>query len=268
VIESRPKNVIRGVMMSAMQERRRRLGLRLQSLGRAIEQPGRLQRKVTGVHIDEDVAQLASRPYLRAHALRTVLDVGANEGQFARTALLAFPAARIICFEPLPSLQAILGRLAADSLGRVVVESCALGDRDGTIEFHVSSFSPSSSVLPLDRPDPVLAAQIRQASTVNVPIQRLRDWASSRSNERPLLIKLDVQGYEANVLRGAGDFLTQADVVIAETTFAPIYQGQATLGELCAILEPHGLRYREAFGVIRDAGTAEPLWQDSVFVRT
>ena len=254
--------------MSGWNERRRQLGTRLQSLGRALEDPGRLWRKLTGVHIDEEIARLASRPYLRADSVRTVLDVGANEGQFARTALHAFAGAKVICFEPLPSVQAALRTLAADSDGRVELQPFALGDREGQTEFHISSFSPSSSVLPLDQPIAALGDQIKMTATVQVSLRRLADWAASRSIADEIIIKLDVQGYEASVLRGAGDFLARPRLVIAETTFAPIYAGQASLGELCAILEPHGLKYREAFGVIRDGTTGEPLWQDSVFVRS
>ena len=79
-------------------------------------------------------------------------------------------------------------------------------------------------------------------------------------------MKLDVQGYEASVLRGGIDLLKRTRIVIAETTFTPLYKGQTSLGDLCAIMEPLGFRYREAFGVVRDTGSGEPLWQDSVFV--
>lgn len=254
--------------MLGWNERKRRLGLRLQSLGRALEDPGRLRRKLTGVHVDEEIARLASRPYLRANSVRTILDVGANEGQFARTALRVFPSAQVICFEPLPSVQASLRALATESQGRVQLQPFALGEHDGQTEFHISSFSPSSSVLSFDQPLAALGDQIKTTSTVLVPVRRLSAWATSGSIADDIIMKLDVQGYEARVLRGAGELLTRSRIVIAETTFAPIYSGQASLGELCSILEPHGLKYREAFGVIRDGTSGEPLWQDSVFART
>ena len=244
-----------------------RLGARLQSLGRAIEQPGRLLRRLTRVDVDEDVMALAARPYLRADTVRSVLDVGANQGQFARSALQAFPAARIHCFEPLPSAQEPLQHLAAESGGRITLHPFALGERTGDIEFNVTSFSPSSSVLPLAKPIAALGDQVRLASTITVPIRRLEDCAPTMHLAEEIVVKLDVQGYEASVLRGAGSFLSLARAVIAETIFAPLYGGQASLGELCAILEPAGLRYREAFGVIRNPDSGEPLWQDSVFVR-
>ena len=105
------------------------------------------------------------------------------------------------------------------------------------------------------------------ASTVDVPIRRLTDWAAEKVLDETIVLKLDVQGYEASVLRGAQGFLSRVSAVIAETTFAPIYKGQASLGELCSILEPAGLRYRESLGIIRDGVSGEPLWQDSIFVR-
>lgn len=240
-----------------------RLGVRFQSLGRALEQPGRLRRKLTGVHLDEDVMGFAARPYVRAAEVGMVLDVGANEGQFARTALQAFPAAQIVCFEPLPAAQAALRALAAANPGRMQVEPFALGDSDGHVDFNVTAFSPSSSILPVE---PDGAVPIDVAETTRVPIRRLSDWASGRALAPDTIIKLDVQGYEANVLRGGIDILKQIRIVIAETTFTPLYKGQTSLGELCAILEPLGFRYREAFGIVRDNESGAPLWQDSVFV--
>ena len=240
-----------------------RLGARFQSLGRALEQPGRLRRKLRGVHLDEDVMGLAARPYVSAGNVRTVLDVGANEGQFARTALQAFPAATIFCFEPLPAAQAALRALADGHPGRLQVEPFALGDSDGHVDFNVTAFSPSSSILPIE---PGGAVPIELAATTRVPIRRLSDWASSRTLTPDIVMKLDVQGYEGNVLRGGIDILRQTRIVIAETTFTPLYKGQTSLGELCAIMEPLGFHYREAFGVVRDAASGEPLWQDSVFV--
>lgn len=251
-----------------MEGKKRDLGLRLQGLGRALEDPGRLRRKLTGVRLDEEVVRLAGRPYLKTDSVRTVLDVGANEGQFARTALYAFPLAKVVCFEPLPSVQATLRLLAAESHGRIELESFALGDHEGDTEFNVTAFSPSSSVLPLDQPITGFTDQVKVSSRVVVPMRRLYNWAAAKEIADEIVIKLDVQGYEASVLRGAASFLNRARAVIAETTFAPFYQKQASLGELCALLEPYGLRYREAFGVIRDRTSGEPLWQDSVFVRT
>jgi FkbM family methyltransferase len=250
-----------------LDEKLHSLGSRLEGLGRVLGQPGRLRRKLTGAHLDEEFLALAQRPYLHGGAIRTVLDVGANEGQFARTALVAFPAAKIHCFEPLPGAHQPLRELGVQSAGRVELEPWALGDHEGQVQFHVNAFSPSSSVLALDQDVSALGSQVRVASTVEVPVRRLTDWAAPKSLETAVLLKLDVQGYEASVLRGAQGFLERIFAVVAETTFAPIYKGQATLGDLCSILEPVGLRYREAFGVIRDPTSGEPLWQDSVFVR-
>lgn len=211
---------------------------------------------------------LAARGYVRADAVRTVLDVGANHGQFARTALHAFPEARIHCFEPLPSAAPALQSLAESASGRIDLHPFALGDKNGEIEFNVTSFSPSSSVLPVAAPAEAIKAQLELEATTRVPVRRLADCVADFAKPKEIILKLDVQGYEAVVLRGAGDFLNDVHLVIGETIFAPLYSGQATLRELCEILERAGLRYREAFGVIREPTTGEPLWQDSVFVRS
>ncbi len=70
---------------------------------------------------------------LRNLDVRTVVDVGANTGQFARQALEWFPRAQIVSFEPVSEAFEELGRLAEESRGRVRAEQVALGEQEGTL---------------------------------------------------------------------------------------------------------------------------------------
>ena len=78
--------------------------------------------------------------------LRTIVDLGANVGQFARAASSAFPMATIYSVEPNPEVVAVLRSNLAD-VSRVHVIPTAIGDVDGEIEFHCNSQSQTSSVL-------------------------------------------------------------------------------------------------------------------------
>jgi FkbM family methyltransferase len=133
---------------------------------------------------------------LRRLGVRTVLDVGANEGQFAREALKRFPEAHVYSFEPLPGAFAKLNSWAAGQ-DRVTPVNIALGDRDEALEIHMhSEHSPSSSLLRTTDLSTALYPFTAAQESVSVPVRRLDDWAASKSLQAPTLIKLDVQGYE------------------------------------------------------------------------
>ena len=81
--------------------------------------------------------------------IRTVLDAGANRGEFACFAAEFFPDATIHCFEPLPVCQPLLQAVAA-ARTQVRVHACALGETSGTAEMFENDYAPSSSLLPME----------------------------------------------------------------------------------------------------------------------
>lgn len=85
---------------------------------------------------------------LRSIKINTIIDVGANAGQFARYARQIKPEARIFCFEPLPKPFAQLRAWANSQKGSVSVFNYALGQSEGTVEmFEHLEHTPSSSLL-------------------------------------------------------------------------------------------------------------------------
>ena len=248
-----------------------RLGRRLQGLGRAVEFPGRLRRRFAGIRVDEDVLAWASRPYVAKRGVHAVVDVGANVGQFARAALLAFPKAVVHSFEPLPAVFEELEKMATDneSRGRLHTYRTAVGSSLGAAIVRQAAFSPASSILP-DGKDAWRAtdsASPHPPKPVEVSCTTLDVWSASAQLELPILLKLDVQGYEANVLRGATRLLQKVDFVLIEVANVELYERMATFATLASILEPYGLRYLEALSVVRESDTGLPLWQDVVFGR-
>ena len=253
--------------MTGLGKASRRLGRRIQGLGKAIEDPRRLARRLRGVGVDEDVVSWAKRPYVAGKSIRTVLDVGANTGQFMSTALVAFPGAYIHSFEPLRSALGELRQKAAASGGRVCVHPLALSDFTGTVQIREAAFAPASSVL---KPGPDASragADLGTVSFVESPCMTLDAWASSVPLERPIVLKVDVQGYEAHVLRGAPSLLAQTDLLLIEVSNVELYEGMPSLADLASLVEPFGLRFLEVLGVVRELSSAFPLWQDVVFGR-
>ncbi len=180
----------------------------------------------------------------------TVLDVGASRGQFAVFARARFPGARIISFEPLPDAQDTAARVLAGLHGEL--HRVALGASAGETTLHVSAQDDSSSLLPIG-PEQVRAFPgTQEARKVSVQVDVLSSYLTDDLS-RPCLLKIDVQGLELDVLRGAGDRLALVDEVFVEASFVPLYTGQALVGEVVAFLADRGLRLVDVIGVARRA---------------
>jgi FkbM family methyltransferase len=202
--------------------------------------------------------------------IECILDVGANVGQFARYARRMFPRSRIYCFEPLPAVADKLREwAAATSDMNISVEQIALGDSVGIAELkeHLDH-SPSSSFLEnTARADAMFPQTTRQAVR-QVEVDTLDRWVAHRAitvGDRSLL-KLDVQGFESQVLRGGKETLRQLGVCMVEVTPIPLYENQSTFVEIVNLLADGGLLYLGNLEQFHDErGLA--LYMDAVFVR-
>ena len=129
---------------------------------------------------------------------RTIIDVGANVGQFAVACATIFPAARIYAFEPNPASAGSLEKNVS-GFENVTVFTQALGNEQGEAIFHINSHSHSSSLLPLGEYHKEAFPQAKEVSHIQVPVQRLDDLEDRLTFEAPVMLKLDVQGFEHQV---------------------------------------------------------------------
>ncbi len=212
------------------------------------------------------LALALDQPWLRALDVRTVLDVGANTGQFALAAQMVFPNAKVHSFEPLPGCFRVLQQRAA-RFPAVRVLNLALGEGAGNVAFNENDYSPSSSVLPLDQWHRSAFPEARAVRTVDVKMERLDTVAESLGIADPLLLKIDVQGYEDRVLRGGEGTARRASVILVETSFVPLYVGQPSHQTVCEILQSWGFSYVGALDQLCDPHTGRVLSADSIFVR-
>ncbi len=201
---------------------------------------------------------------LRHAGIRTVIDVGANKGQFYRSARKAFPGAAIHSFEPLPAAAGILAEISkGDSL--LHVHNFALGSTDGEASFVVNSFSPSSSLLPLAQDHKAAFPFAQEQETIQVRVRSLDSWAVDRPLQQSAFLKVDVQGFDAEVLRGAQTVLPRCAAVLIEANFVDLYQGQSSLIEISELLGRHGLAFADLYHGPLDANRL-PLFADVLFL--
>lgn len=205
-------------------------------------------------------------PWLRAYGCRTVIDVGANEGQFAGWARAAFPDAQICSFEPLPSCHQILRtRFAGDA--RFKLFEMALGDARGEVEMFQNDYSPSSSLLEAAQSHHTAFPHTTRATPIRVPVRTLDDVLGDEKLDDPLLLKLDVQGFEARVLAGGTRVLSRAQLVLVELSLEPLYIGEPLFDEVYRWIVDRGFVLRGIVDQLRRPSDRKPLQVDALFER-
>jgi FkbM family methyltransferase len=195
----------------------------------------------------------------------TVIDVGANRGQFAVFALHRFPHAQLLCFEPLVEAHQKLTKLVGGD-PRVRIEQCAIGSTDGSLRMNVAREDDSSSLLEPTALQLEAFPNTDSTSSIDVPIRTLDGVVDIETLIRPFLIKIDVQGFELEVIRGAQRLLEEDGDLLVECSFAELYAGQALADEVVATLLSQGYRLRGIFSLTKGLDGA-PLQGDFFFSR-
>ncbi len=173
----------------------------------------------------------------------SLLDVGANRGQFSLMVRHHFPDAPIHAFEPLEPEGKLLQSVVTDPLTYYPV---ALGANAGEATFHVTSRRDSSSLL---MPGSVqqAASGVTLTTSINVRVARLADIVDLATLPRPILMKIDVQGGELDVLKGAADKLQLIDSIYTEVSFVPLYERQPLASDITSFLHERGFALRGVY---------------------
>ncbi len=180
----------------------------------------------------------------------TVIDVGANKGQFAAFAAVRWPKAQIFSFEPLNRPCATFRHILGN---RATLFECAVGEEPATLDIHIASRRDSSSLLPLGNLQKKLFA-MEEVATRPVPVQRLDDTLRDRDLQQPILLKIDVQGFEHQVLRGIGVLKEEISWIYVEVSFAELYLRQKLFPEVEALLKDMDFVHVRSLNEVYDQG--------------
>jgi FkbM family methyltransferase len=192
---------------------------------------------------------------------KTLIDVGANKGQFAVLARYLFPSVEIHAFEPLEEEGQRFKTVVSGSrkLYRIAISS-----ESGNKTFYVTSRADSSSLLKPSKAQ-ADAYGVSLAQHKDVDTARLDDVIDLSKFPRPILLKMDVQGGELAVLRGMPRSIPFLDFVYSEASFIHLYEQQPLAGEIIRFLEDCGFKIR---GVFNQSSTKfGPTQADFLFCR-
>jgi FkbM family methyltransferase len=198
--------------------------------------------------------------------IRTVLDLGANRGQFALVSRHCFPDATIVSFEPLSGPASRYRRVFVDDPA-AVMHQVAIGPEAGEATIHVSKRDDSSSLLPITGMQNELFPGTAEAETKTIRVAPLADLVDVQSIQLPVLLKLDVQGFELEALRGCESVLGRIGFVYVECSFLELYAGQALADEVIAWLRERGFRLSGVFNMSYDA-SGRSVQADFLFERS
>ena len=181
-----------------------------------------------------------------------MVDIGANRGQFALVARLCFPQARIISFEPLAGPSVTFRKVFAKD-ERVTMHQVAISPDRGEATIHVSARDDSSSLLPITAMQNAIFPGTAEVGTTTVAAGPLGDYVQTDEIESPALLKLDVQGYELEAVKGCDDLIDCFAYIYVECSFVELYAGQALVDEVTTWLCERGFMLRGNYNVARDS---------------
>ena len=188
---------------------------------------------------------------LQSLGCRHVVDIGANCGQFALISRKCFPDARIDSFEPLAEPADRFESVFARD-GNVHLHRLAIGGMMGEAAIHVSKRDDSSSLLPITEKQTLLFPGTEERETRTICIAPLESVLTELDIYKPAMLKLDVQGYELEALRGCESVLSCFSYVYCECSFVELYAGQSLAHEVIDYLHQHGFKLSGVYNVNHD----------------
>ncbi len=202
--------------------------------------------------------------WLTSQNYKTVIDVGANEGQFALMIRSLLPNASIISFEPIQEVFEKLKQRFSDDK-KFIAYNCGLGDISGEISFHLNTYSPSSSIFEMNEIHKEIFNYTTNDEFTTIKIEKLDSIVNDEEILQPFLLKIDVQGYEKFVLEGGSNIASKANTIILEISFKELYKDQPTFDEIYSILRSMNFSYIGNLEQLTSPVNGEILQADAIF---
>lgn len=183
-----------------------------------------------------------------------IYDIGAARGEWARRASTIWPNARIVGFEPnesrVPDLEETTATLPNFSYRR-----CLLGSQIGEVEY-VDSRDQTS-----------LYDRAATGPKVRAPMVTLDSLLTSNVISPPTFMKLDVQGYELEILKGGQLALGAAQAVLLEVSVYHLSPEMPTVLEVLNYMQAHGFLWYDILGLLRRESDDAMAQMDFLFLR-
>lgn len=204
---------------------------------------------------------------LKHYKINLLFDVGANAGGYGQIMRKFGFQGRIVSFEPLyPAFKKLKEKVAKDSLWQV--ENFALGNRKGKLKINVSENSVSSSILEMLQLVTDVAPGAGYIGSEEINIYRLDDvfYRYYKAGDS-VFLKIDTQGYEKKILKGAVKSLKNIAGLQVETSLVPLYQGETLMHDMVRFIKKLGYTMMSIEPGFHNPATGQLLQADLIFFK-
>lgn len=179
-------------------------------------------------------------------------------GDFSSLAHALFPSAVMHAFEPQPACFERLDELVLTT--KISVHKTALGAKPGTVTLAVAQNDEVTTGAH------IVGEDYQPEQELEIPLVRLDDMLAYPDTAANALLKLDLQGYELEALKGATKFLERTDVILCEASFfAQAYE--PSLYDLITFLHDHEFELQDVAALTERARDGRAHQADLVFIR-
>lgn len=211
------------------------------------------------------------RKLIKYHDIDLIIDVGANVGQYAKSLRESGYSGQILSFEPLSSAyQQLLIKSEKDTLWEIAPRT-AIGNENGEVTINIANNSVSSSVLEMLDSHSQASPDSVYTSSETVKLSRLDTIAIEYINKyksSSIFLKIDVQGFESQVLEGAKDIFPLIKGIQLELSLVPLYKDQVLFEEMLGILKDKGYNLCSVVPGFSDPTTGRMLQLDGIFFKS
>jgi FkbM family methyltransferase len=201
--------------------------------------------------------------------IKTIIDVGANEGQYAEGLIAHGFNGKIYSFEPISSVYEKMKRRSQKKKEQWITINKGLGNIEAELPINVTANFASSSLYQVGEKSLAAEPATRITHQEKISITTLDSWFPKEfSFEDEVMLKLDVQGFELEALKGAVTNLKRIKIVQAELSFTEVYKNAPQYLEVITFLQNHEFELFTFLPVFIDANSGRMLQADGLFVRT
>ena len=187
-----------------------------------------------------------------SNRLATVVDIGSNRGQFSLACLKWAPKARVFAFEPQPRPCEIYRQIFSP-LSNFLLHEVAIGPTRCQNILHLSASDDSSSLLPISDNQQSIYPGTEEVGVMQVHVAPLEDFISLSQLIAPAMLKIDVQGFEFDVLKGSETLLSKFSFIYCECSFIELYTGQKLAPEIIQWLNQKGFMLSGVYNLSYDS---------------
>jgi FkbM family methyltransferase len=194
-----------------------------------------------------------------------VYDLGANEGVWSLAFAEAYNNIHVHAFEPLPDVYSTLVKRVG-SHARIATHNIGFGSSKGTVQMYQDKFSPASSLLKMTSRSVDEYPQAGEQHLVQVQIERMDEYVATMHLPIPDLLKIDVQGYEDEVIAGGKEVIRQSRYVWIELSLVPLYENGSTFHSTYKTLSELGYSLFDITYLDRSVKDQTLLQMDALFI--